>query len=68
MPELLTVEEVADLLRLDSKAQVYELMKKGLPYIEGITKGRLILDEHLWRWVRLKSRSAEQPDDESCAE
>jgi hypothetical protein len=68
MPELFTVDEVAELLR-SSPAQIKELMnKKGLPFITGVAKGRLILDEHLWKWVRLHSKSIEQPDDESREE
>jgi hypothetical protein len=68
MPELLTVDEVAKVLRLENTDQVYKLMKRGLPYVAGITKGRLILDEDLWRWVRLRSKSAEQSDEESREE
>jgi hypothetical protein len=64
----MTVDEVARVLRLDSTEQVYRLMKRGLPYIEGVARGRLVLDEHLWKWIRLQSRAIEQPDNESQVE
>lgn len=52
MPKLLSVKGVADALDI-SEAQVLDLMKnRGLPYIEGIGRGRRILDEDLWVWVR----------------
>ena len=64
MPELLTIEEAAKVLRVE-KTQVKELMARhGLPFVEGVARGRLILDEDLWKWVRTRSRSAEQTDDE----
>ncbi len=69
MPELLKIDEVAKALRLDSTDKVYELMSKHrLPYVDGITKGRLVLDEDLWAWVRARSKSAEQRADESREE
>jgi hypothetical protein len=64
MPELLTIDEVATVLRLENKDKVYELMKRGLPYIEGVARGRLVLDEHLWKWIRSRAKE----DDQSAGE
>lgn len=61
MPELLKIEEVAKALRLNDTDKVYELMsKERLPWVEGITKARLVLDEALWEWVRARSMTADQ--------
>jgi hypothetical protein len=65
MPELFTIEETATLLRV-KETKVLDLMNhQGLKYIEGVAKGRLVLSEHLWDWVRTRSMSAEQHADES---
>jgi len=64
MPELLTIDEAAQLLR-SSPSQVKHLIAdEGLPYVDGLAKGRLILDEALWKWVRSRQKTA----DESRAE
>lgn len=69
MPELLKIEEVAERLRLTDTKKIYELMSNDdLPWIEGITKARLVLDEHLWEWVRARSMTAKQRAGESCDE
>ena len=64
MPELLTIEEAAQLLR-SSPSQVKNMMTtEGLPYIEGLAKGRLILDESLWKWVRSRQKTAPESREE----
>lgn len=68
MPELLTVDETAKVLRVE-KTKVTELMNcHGLPYIEGLARGRLVLDEDLWKWVRSRSKVNEEACDESREE
>lgn len=61
---LLEVKDVSKVLGV-SEARVYELMKRqGLPYIDSITKRRLVLRSELVAWVKSQSFSRYEDEEE----